>query len=90
LASCSNDLSIKIWNFDTLTCIKTITGHEHTVSFVEFSPDSTLLYSASRDKSIKVWDVSNGNCKKTLSDHSDWVRCLSVNVDGNLNYNYIT
>ena len=82
LASCSNDLSIKIWNFDNLTCIKTLTGHEHTISNVEFSPDSLWLYSASRDKNIKVWEVANGSLKKTLSEHTDWVRCLSVNTDG--------
>jgi WD40 repeat protein len=29
LATCSADLSIKLWNFDTLTCIKTLNGHEH-------------------------------------------------------------
>jgi platelet-activating factor acetylhydrolase IB subunit alpha len=73
-----------LWNFDTLTCIKTLNGHEHTVSFVEFSPDGTLLYSASRDKSIRVWDVTSGNCKKTFNGHNDWVRCLSINTQGNL------
>ena len=54
LVSCSSDLTIKIWKLDNpLKCVKTLSGHEHSVSSVEFSPDGSLLYSASRDKTIK-------------------------------------
>jgi len=84
LASCSADLTIKLWNFDTLSCVKTLNGHEHTVSFVEFSPDGTYLFSASRDKTIKIWEIATGNNKKTLSGHNEWVRCLTINNHGNL------
>jgi len=84
LATCSSDLSIKIWNFDTLTCIKTLNGHEHTVSSVEFSNDGNFIYSCSRDKTIKLWEISTGNCKKTLSGHNEWVRAISLNTAGTL------
>lgn len=84
LASCSADLSVKIWNFDTLTCIKTLSGHEHTVSSLEFSPDGNFLFSASRDKTIKMWEISTGFNKKTLSGHDDWVRSVSVNLSGTM------
>ncbi len=67
-----------------MTVYKTLNGHEHTVSYIEFTPDSNYLFSASRDKSIKYWEVNTGNCKKTLFGHSEWVRCVSVNVKGSL------
>lgn len=85
LASCSSDLSIKIWKFDNpLKCIKTLNGHEHLVSVVEFSLDGNLLYSASRDKTIKVWEVNSGFCKQTLKGHEEWVRTISLNESGTL------
>jgi platelet-activating factor acetylhydrolase IB subunit alpha len=85
LASCSSDLSIKIWKFDNpMKCIKTLSGHEHLVSSVVFSPDGNLLYSCSRDKTIKIWEVQSGFSKKTLKGHDDWVRSISLNEKGDL------
>lgn len=79
MATCSLDLSIKIWESDTLNHIRTLTGHEHTVSSIAFLPcDSTILYSVSRDKSVKIWDLTNGYCLKTFVGHSDWVRDIDV------------
>lgn len=79
LALCSSDLTIKIWQGDTLKHVRTLTGHEHTVSAVAFSPtDPNLLYSVSRDKTTKIWDLASGFCVKTFVGHSDWVRDLDV------------
>lgn len=79
LALCSSDLSIKIWEGDSFKHIRTLIGHEHTVSGVAFSPTNpTFLYSVSRDKAVKIWDLANGFCVKTFVGHSDWVRDLDV------------
>lgn len=79
LASCSSDLSIKIWAGDTLKHIRTLTGHEHTVSGIAFSAHNpNLLYSVSRDKSVKIWDLVDGYCIRTFVGHSDWVRDIDV------------
>ena len=79
LASCSSDLLIKIWEGDTLTHVRTLTGHEHTVSGLAFSPaDASVLYSVSRDKAVKIWDMSTGLCMHSFVGHSDWVRDLDV------------
>ncbi|OBA20758.1 nuclear distribution protein PAC1 [Metschnikowia bicuspidata var. bicuspidata NRRL YB-4993] len=79
LASCSSDLTVKIWLGDAFTHMRTLTGHEHTVSSVAFSPSSPLfLYSVSRDKAVKVWDLASGHCVSTFVGHSDWVRDLDV------------
>lgn len=32
LASCSNDMSAKLWDMNTHNCIKTLKGHDHTIS----------------------------------------------------------
>ena len=42
LASCSADLSIKLWNTKTYSVIRTLMGHDHNVSCVIF-PDGKLF-----------------------------------------------
>ena len=56
LASCSNDLLIKIWDpSKNYANVRTLSGHDHSVSCVRFlrSDDNTLV-SASRDASIRI------------------------------------
>ena len=58
LVSSSSDLSVKLWEFEqTYECLKTLRGHEHSVTGVAFLAGDALLVSASRDGTIKVWEV---------------------------------
>ncbi|MCJ1230276.1 protein with putative role during mitosis [Toensbergia leucococca] len=91
LASCSSDLTIKLWDpSDEYKNIRTLPGHDHSVSAVRFVPSGAagspasgnLLVSASRDKSLRIWDVSTGYCVKTLRGHSEWVRDVAPSFDG--------
>ena len=91
LASCSSDLTIKLWDpSDEYKNIRTLPGHDHSVSAVRFVPSGAagspssgnLLVSASRDKSLRIWDVSTGYCVKTIRGHADWVRDVSPTFDG--------
>lgn len=91
LASCSSDLTIKLWDpIDGYKNIRTLPGHDHSVSAVRFVPSGAagspssgnLLVSASRDKTLRVWDVSTGYCVKTIRGHADWVRDVSPSFDG--------
>ena len=59
-ASCSADMSIRLWDFVTYECMRTLQGHDHNVSSVAFMPSGDFLVSTSRDKTIKMWEVSTG------------------------------
>ncbi|KAI7207707.1 Nuclear distribution protein [Hortaea werneckii] len=91
LASCSSDLTVKLWDpADEYKNIRTLPGHDHSVSSVRFIPSGAagaplsgnLLASASRDRTIRIWDVTTGYCLRTLRGHGDWVRSLSPSPDG--------
>ena len=91
LASCSSDLTIKLWDpSDGYKNIRTLPGHDHSVSAVRFIPSGAagapmsgnLLASASRDKTLKIWDVLTGYCVKTFRGHAEWVRDVAPSFDG--------
>ncbi|KAH6887954.1 nuclear distribution protein nudF [Thelonectria olida] len=91
LASCSSDLTIKLWDpADDYKNIRTLPGHDHSVSAVRFIPSGaagapssgTLLVSASRDRTLKIWDVTTGFCVRTISGHAGWVRDVAPSSDG--------
>ncbi|KAL1852452.1 hypothetical protein VTK73DRAFT_9218 [Phialemonium thermophilum] len=91
LASCSSDLTIKLWDpANDYQNIRTLPGHDHSVSAIRFIPSGAagapssgnLLVSASRDKSLKIWDITTGFCVMTLRGHTEWVRDVDPSYDG--------
>lgn len=83
LASCSSDLTIKLWNpADGYKNFRTLQGHDHIISAVRFIPNGSLLASASKDNDVRLWDVTNGYCVKTIQGHTGWVRDVCPSVDG--------
>ena len=82
LASCSADMSVKLWDFQTYECIKTMHGHDHNVSSVAFLPTSDYIVSSSRDKTIKMWEVSTGFCVRTYTGHRYGKRNNARSRDG--------
>jgi platelet-activating factor acetylhydrolase IB subunit alpha len=84
-------LTIKLWDpSDDYKNIRTLPGHDHSVSAIRFIPSGAagapssgnLLVSASRDKTLRIWDVTTGYCVKTIRGHADWVRDVAPSFDG--------
>lgn len=58
--TCSSDLFIKVWDTQNdWKNVKTMAGHDHTVSSARFMPGDHFIVSASRDRTIRVFDVSS-------------------------------
>lgn len=79
-------MAIRLWNLQTFTVQKTLTGHEHEVSGLAWIPSyADFLISCSREPSIKVWDTLSGACLQTLAQgHTDWVKRVAVSLSGSL------
>jgi platelet-activating factor acetylhydrolase IB subunit alpha len=64
MATCSKDMTIKLWkrkHGDEFKVYKTLAGHDHEVSAVEYlRPNGEYLISCSRDKTIRIWDTTSG------------------------------
>lgn len=65
MASCSADLTIKLWNFKQAECIRTLHGHDHNVSGIKFMASGDFILSASRDCTVRMWEVQTGFNVKT-------------------------
>jgi platelet-activating factor acetylhydrolase IB subunit alpha len=64
MATCSKDMTIKLWkrkHGDEFKVYKTLQGHDHEVSAVEYlRPNGDYIISCSRDKTIRIWDTTSG------------------------------
>ncbi|OMJ14327.1 Nuclear distribution protein PAC1, partial [Smittium culicis] len=78
IVSASRDKTIKIWEFSSGYCVKTISGHSEWVRHVSVSEDSKLLITASNDQSVRVWDANTGECKHDLRGHDNVVECALI------------
>merc|ERR1712166_1739153 len=61
-------MAVKVWVMDSSNKLKlqsTLTGHNGTVTQVEFS-DAGALVSASRDGTTRFWDVATGAQKEEM------------------------
>ena len=82
VVTCSTDLTIKLWDTQNdYKNVRTLHGHDHSISTVRFTPDGERLVSASRDKTIRVWEVASGyvNSLTSLRAYSD-LKVLCENI----------
>lgn len=83
LASCSEDGSIRVWDFESSTLEKTLKGHTGTINAVTFDSSGNLLASASSDLTIKLWDPFNsGACIRTFHGHDHSVSSVAFLPEG--------
>lgn len=59
-ASCSDDGTIKIWDFGAATEERCLTGHGWDVKNISWHPSKALLASGSKDNLVKLWDPKSG------------------------------
>ena len=83
-AATTNNRKISIWDLQSKTSVKTLTGHTHVVECVAFSPDGQRLVSGSFDATVRVWDLTTtGNpLVHTLTGHVGRVIAVAFNHAG--------
>lgn len=87
IATCSNDLNIKLWSFNPeLKYQKSINfkGHEESINQVEFHSMGKIIGSASNDKTWRLWDIETKKEVLLQEGHSASVTSISFQNDGAL------
>ncbi|KAK0748415.1 WD40-repeat-containing domain protein [Apiosordaria backusii] len=77
LATGSGDNTARIWNVDTGTPEKTLSGHTGWVMGVNWRPDGQQLATCSMDKTVRIWDPTTGKSISEFKGHAKWVLGLA-------------
>ena len=79
LFSGSWDKTIRVWDLNTLECIKELEGHTEAV--LALAVGNGQLVSGSYDTTVRFWDLRDFRCVRKCDGHDDAVRVLAA-TDG--------
>lgn len=83
IASCSSDMTVRLWNLSSGVAIVTLRGHTGFVSCMTFSPDGMQIASGSWDRTVRLWNVTSGSqIMSPLCGHRKDIRVLAFSLDG--------
>lgn len=75
---------MKLSDFSTGRCIRSLIGHKRTPWVVRFNPvHSSILVSGSLDREVRLWDALSGECLKAYS-FSRPIASVSFHADGSV------
>ncbi|KAK3348595.1 hypothetical protein B0T25DRAFT_591348 [Lasiosphaeria hispida] len=83
VVSASGDRHIKVWDWPTQACTRTIVGHTKGIACVQY--DGRRIVSGSSDNEVKVFDRQTGLEVASLRSHSALVRTVQAGF-GDLPY----
>ena len=80
----STDKTIRLWEVDSASVVKTFGPFADDVNAVAVSPDGSTLVSGMADKKIALFDLASSgtNQTRTLSGHTGEVLSLAFSADG--------
>ncbi|KAI4327394.1 hypothetical protein L6164_019863 [Bauhinia variegata] len=91
LASCSDDITAKIWSLKHEKHVHDLKDHSKEIYTIRWSPTGSgtnnpnkdlVLASASFDSTVKLWDVEAGRIIHSLNGHSDPVYSVAFSPNG--------
>jgi len=66
----------QVWDYNTGTCVRTVTGHQGWVTGIAI--DDYHLYTSSWDKTVRQVDLETGALVREFVGHSLWVTALAL------------
>lgn len=78
LITSSDDKTIKIWDYQTKSCVATLEGHLSNVSFAIFHPELPLIVSGSEDGTVKFWNSNTFKLEKSINYGLERVWCIGI------------
>lgn len=84
LITSSDDKTIKIWDYQTKSCVATLEGHLANVSFAIFHPELPLIVSGSEDGTVRFWNSNTFKLEKSINYSLERVWCIGILPKSNL------
>ncbi|TFY53084.1 hypothetical protein EVJ58_g9648, partial [Rhodofomes roseus] len=82
IAACFNDLTIRVWETDTGTCVVPPLEVKTSETAVVLSPDGKLLaYTSDRWRCVHIWNLQT-HIEQSCMDHTHMVTSLAFSPDG--------
>jgi len=82
LVSASFDQTLKLWDVEGHSVIRTMEGHTGIVLCVAVSPDGTLIASGASDNSIRLWEVPQNDPTRTFKAFDGKSLAMALSPDG--------
>jgi len=83
LISGADDTQIRIWDYQTKSCVQVLEGHSNNVSAVCFHPRLPLIVSASEDGTVRLWHSTTYRAETTLNYGMERAWALASTPDSN-------
>lgn len=77
-----NNIEFFAWEEEKLKLTKTLQAHDERITWVDFSPDGSILVSGSEDKTVKIWDTENYSLKKVFNQFETQINSVAFSKDG--------
>ncbi|KIM40222.1 hypothetical protein M413DRAFT_446388 [Hebeloma cylindrosporum] len=78
------DRTIRLWNANQGTEIKTFAAHGYEVLSITVSQDNAKFASSGGDRSVFLWDVSTGTTTRRLAGHMGKIFAVEFNEEANV------
>ncbi|CAK9440054.1 uncharacterized protein LODBEIA_P41540 [Lodderomyces beijingensis] len=78
LITSSDDKTIKVWDYQTKSCVATLEGHLSNVSFAIFHPELPVIVSGSEDGTIRFWNSNTFKLEKSINYSLERVWCVGI------------
>ncbi|QPG74262.1 hypothetical protein FOA43_001587 [Brettanomyces nanus] len=80
----SDDRTIKVWDYQTKSCVAVLEDHLSNVSFAIFHPELPLIISGSEDATIKIWNSNTYKLERTLNYRMERAWCVATKKNSSL------
>jgi hypothetical protein len=74
--------SIKVFDLNEGKLARTLTGHQVSVTSMQYHPYGEFLITGSADCTMKFWDLRSKSCVETYTGHKKEVTCVRFSPDG--------
>ena len=83
LVSGADDQTIRVWDYQTRSCISVLEGHTNNVCAVAFHPRLPFILSGSEDGTVRLWHNTTYRLETTLSYGFERAWTIATNAANN-------